>query len=978
MMHHPKMKTKILLTYLSFFWVASSAFAQVVTTIPSAAAIDDSIVVIFNAGEGDRGLVGFNGEIYAHTGLITELSQNSHDWRFVIGTWGDNIRQPQLTNIGGDLWQLTIGKVRDFYGVPKGEKVLQLAFVFRSADTQTTGRDVGGADIFIDIFDETPSVVLLSPTVDNRFGDPRRSPVFSGLGDTVAIVATSTTSGMGITTLQLFNGNTELVQVTQDTLVYDFVAADFGVGMHNFSVVANDSAGAVDSVQIAIMVNSDVPEIARPPDVIDGVNVINNTSVTLSLFAPFKQFVYVIGDFNDWKVDPDYFMNRDSVREDSVHYWLTMSGLDPDVQYTFQYLVDGNLRIADPFSELILTPSDQRIQQSTFPNLKAYPDRLTSDDASTLKINEVSYQWQVPDFQRPAKEDLVIYELLVRDFIAAHDYSTLVDTLQYLARLGVNAVELMPVTEFEGNESWGYNPAFYFAPDKYYGPPNQLRRFIDECHKRGIAIILDTVLNHSFGQHSLVRLYASGNFGPPTAENPWYNVVARHPFNVGWDFNHESLNTKSFVDRVNAYWLTEFKVDGFRFDLSKGFTQRNSGNNVGLWSQFDASRIAILSRMANRIWDVDSTAYVILEHFAENSEETVLSDRGMMLWGNMNTAYSQSAMGFLNDPVRNSDLAGGYYKNRGWTQPNLVTYMESHDEPWLMYKNLQFGRGSSDGRYRIQELATALDRIKLVATFFLTIPGPKMLWQFGELGYDQNLPESGFARTAPKPILWQYFNNGDRRRLYDFMSALLRLRQEHAVFRSPDTQVFMRVGQGQFDRVIRLSHPLLNVTIIGNFDVNRRSATPNFQHTGVWYDYFFSDSLTVSNPNASISLKAGEFHLYTDKNIGFPDQILVTSVNQNPKVRPAKFELFQNYPNPFNPTTTISFEVGERTRVVITIYDILGQRVRTLLDEEKPTGTYAAQWNGKNDFGTDTASGLYIVRMKAGDFSRSLKLLKLK
>ena len=85
--------------------------------------------------------------------------------------------------------------------------------------------------------------------------------------------------------------------------------------------------------------------------------------------------------------------------------------------------------------------------------------------------------------------------------------------------------------------------------------------------------------------------------------------------------------------------------------------------------------------MADKMWSVDSTAYVILEHFAENREEIELSDYGMMLWGNLNTAYSQSAMGWLSDPGRSSDLAPGYYKNRGWSKPGLLTYMESHDEP---------------------------------------------------------------------------------------------------------------------------------------------------------------------------------------------------------------------------------------------------------------------------------------------------------
>ncbi|MFQ5650829.1 MAG: alpha-amylase family glycosyl hydrolase [bacterium] len=867
--------------------------------------------------------------------------------------------------------------------VPTDTTVFTFHYVVNSGTPSSPGAHWGhntdGANWNLTVFQSNVTAIVLEPQVDTRFGNMRRSPVFAQLQDTVKVVATTVTVNSQIATLALFQDGNEAVRVSSDTLTYDFVAAQTGTGFSTLAVVAEDTAGRTDTTSFAILVRPEVREAPRPGGAQDGVTVIDNSSVTLSLFAPFKQFVYVIGDFNYWMVDSSFYMNRHIIRDDSVHYWLTIPGLDADTEYAFQYLVDGKIRIADPYTTLILTPSDDRaIDDSLFPSLKAYPDGKTTHDVSVFKINRAQYQWQIPHFQRPAKEELVIYELLLRDFLAAHDYATLIDTLDYLERLGINAIELMPVNEFEGNESWGYNPAFYFAPDKFYGPAQDLKRFVDECHRRGIAVILDAVLNHSFGQHSLVRLYASGKFGPPTPENPWYNVRAKHPFNVGWDFNHESLNTQAFVDRVNAYWLTEFNVDGFRFDLSKGFTQRNSGNNVGLWSSFDGSRIALLQRMADRIWQVDSTAYVILEHFADNEEEKVLSNHGMLLWGNMNVAYSQSAMGWLSDRSRSSDLSWGYYKTRGWSKPHLISYMESHDEPWLMYKNLRFGRASANGSYNIKEVSTALERIKLVATFFLTLPGPKMLWQFGELGYDQKLPERGPQRTAPKPILWDYYQNEDRRRLYKFIAELLKLRQEHAVFRSPDSFLFMRVGQNQSDRIIRLEHTSVNVMIVGNFDVEPQTITPSFPHGGMWYDYFSIDSLDVTGSFAGISMKAGEFHLYTDKNIGFPDEVLVTSVAERSGLLPERFELFRNYPNPFNPETTIRFDLPAFFHVVIQIHNVLGQKVRTLLDKGMPAGRYHIQWNGNDDSGHNVASGIYILRMVSGGFVQSIKLAKLK
>ncbi len=954
----------------------STGAGRVVTTTPEVPSTRDSVLVFFHATEGDGGLAGFTGDVYVHTGLITDQSNNPSDWKHVIGDWGDNLVQPQLTNVGPDLWQLTIGDIRTFYGVASNERVLALAMVFRSADSNLTGRDVGGADIFADVLDPTPTVTLISPRISQTLGDPLREPAFVARDDTLRFVATSTALGAEFLSLTLLLDETPVAQVTADTLRYDFIAAQSNAGMHNFLLLAERATGETDTTGIAVMVNPEVSEAARPAGIVDGVNLVDNSTVTVSIFAPRKEFAYVIGDFNDWTIDPAYFMNRETIREDSVHYWLNLTELDPDASYGFQYFIDGELRVADPYTRLVLQAfDDQFIPASVFPDLKLYPDGKTTDNVSVFRISEEAFDWQVAEFQKPEKSDLVIYELLVRDFIAAHDYSTMVDTLDYLDRLGVTAIELMPVTEFEGNSSWGYNPASYFAPDKYYGPADDLKRFIDECHKRGIAVILDMVLNHSFGQHPLVRLYSSGNFGPPTDDNPWYNRTARHPFNVGFDFNHESSVTKAFVDRVNAYWLTEFKVDGFRFDLSKGFTQKFS-NNDGQFRLFDQSRVDILKRMADRIWEVDSTAYVILEHFAENREEIELTDYGMMVWGNMNIAYSQSAMGWLSDPQQRSDLAGGYYKNRGFSKPHLITYMESHDEPWLTYKNLRFGRQSSNGSYNVKELTTALERIKLVATFFLTIPGPKMMWQFGELGYDQELPEIG--RTDPKPILWNYFENEERRSLYKFMSALLKLRKEVEAFRSPVSNVQMRVGQSQFDRRIQISHPSTNVTIIGNFDVFERDVNPAFIHSGTWYDYFFRDSVNVVNSNEPMRLKPGEFHLFTDRNVGFPEEILVTSVVSSGRLLPEEFNLLQNYPNPFNPETTIRFELAKGSDVKIEIYNMLGQKVKTLVNRKEVAGSYSVTWDGKSALGNDVGSGVYVARMVAGDFNRSIKLLKLK
>ena len=280
-----------------------------------------------------------------------------------------------------------------------------------------------------------------------------------------------------------------------------------------------------------------------PAGASDGVTYTNSgTSAIFNLYAPGKTSVSVIGDFNNWQADAKSNLKNTS---DGKRWWVQIDNLDPNQEYAYQFLIDGNLKVADPYCEKILDPNnDNYISSAIYPNLKTYPTGKTTGIVSVMQGNKPTYTWKNASITRPDKKNLVIYELHVRDFIAAHDFGTLKDTLNYLSGLGVNAVELMPVNEFEGNLSWGYNPSFYFAHDKYYGTKNALKAFIDECHARGMAVILDMVLNHSFGQSPMVQMYFDTANNRPAANNPWFNAVPTHTYNVGYDFNHESQANK--------------------------------------------------------------------------------------------------------------------------------------------------------------------------------------------------------------------------------------------------------------------------------------------------------------------------------------------------------------------------------------------------------------------------------------------------
>ncbi|MEO7960355.1 MAG: alpha-amylase family glycosyl hydrolase [Ginsengibacter sp.] len=590
------------------------------------------------------------------------------------------------------------------------------------------------------------------------------------------------------------------------------------------------------------------PVTDLPAGAKDGVAFINSgKSAIITLYAPAKRSVALIGDFNNW--DPAASAMKNT--PDKQTWWLQIDNLDPDVEYAYQFLVDGSLKVGDPYCEKILDPNnDSYISNVTYPNLKAYPSGKTTGIVSVMQANQPTHVWQSNNFVRPEKNKLVIYELLIRDFTNEHSYTSTLQRLGYLKNLGINAIELMPVNEFEGNLSWGYNPSFYFAPDKYYGTKTDLQNFVDQCHAKGVAVILDMVLNHSFGQSPMVQLYFDGS--KPTGISPWFNVDPKHPYNVGYDFNHESAQTKYFAKNVMKFWMQQYKIDGFRFDLSKGFTQNQSSDDA-TFSAYDAGRVAIWKDYNSYIKSIDANNfYVILEHFADASEEKVLAAEGMMLWNNLNYNMNEATMGWL----AKSDFSWGFYSNHGFSKSeNLVDYMESHDEERITYKNITYGNAS--GNYSIKDnLPTSLKRDEMAAAFLFSIPGPKMIWQFGELGYDINIDFNG--RTGEKPIKWDYYDDAKRKALHDAYARFIKLKTNNAIFNSTTFSYDLTSAI----KYIKLTDAGNTVVVVGNFDVAGQSANVDFGAPGTWVDAV-GNSVSLSSNNYTASLAPGEYHIFS-------------------------------------------------------------------------------------------------------------------
>ncbi|MEO9966907.1 MAG: alpha-amylase family glycosyl hydrolase [Reichenbachiella sp.] len=767
---------------------------------------------------------------------------------------------------------------------------------------------------------------------------PTSFPILVDAGESIELaVATSESASISLSV----DGEEVASETNATSLEYTLTAADDGIHDIEFAASTSDDEA---SEAFTYTVRTATVEAARPAGVVDGINYQNDdTQVVLSLLAPEKSTVYVVGDFTDWKIDPDFQMSKDG-----EHFWLEINDLTRGKEYAYQYLVDEQIWIADPHADKILDTDDKWIPESTYPDLMEYPEGAAHANwyhnrASVLQTNQTPFEWQNSSFEKPEKEDLIIYELLVRDFLGEENmnYQALIDTLDYISGLGVNAIELMPIMEFNGNDSWGYNPTFMFAVDKAYGTKNDLKEFIDAAHGKGMAVILDMVMNQNDIPSPYAQMYFDFDDFKPTEDNPWFNVEAKHPFNVFSDINHESEYTQNWLDSINHYWLNEFKFDGYRFDLSKGFTQVDAGGSVSGWGKKDESRITLLKRMADAIWEHTPDAYVILEHFADNDEEIELSDYGMMLWGNIHHDYGEAALGNADG----KSIEWGYFDERGWTNNYLISYMESHDEERHMFSLLK--DGVEAGVYRVREFGNALDRLKLSAAFFFTIPGPKMFWQWGEFGYDISIDENG--RTGRKPAKWEYLEDTQRRGLYLTYKELIKLRNEYDVFTKGD---FSWNPEG-VHKTIHLSNSDTSVVVIGNFDVQEGDIDPDFQHTGTWFDFITGEEIEVTDVNADLALAPGEYHIFTDQKLHTPVEGIVTGFGSDLQANTLLFS-----PNPASDHIRINLnEAFRKSETPWSIVNVLGQEVLygTMLQSDVsldisklPVGVYTFRTQGQN------------------------------
>ena len=849
-----------------------AAAAQIVTTQPPILQTNSTgIVVTFHANEGNKALAGLtqSDAVYAHTGVITTASKNDSDWKHAP-TWGVNSAKYKLTWVAQDTWQLNIGTIDSFYDLAAGEVVKKLAFVFRNADSSKEGKTATNGDIFVNVYPAGELAMDLNTSVPSILmsAEEQTFTVYTTINANISIdvngtVAASVTNH---TALQMSRSFTE--------------AGDY-------KVTATATAGGktvTKSVSFTVAGNSS--QMTYPGGVpVMGPVANDNGTVTFCIAAPGKTNAILRGSWNNYAVDAAAVMNYQDYN--GVRYfWTTVSGIDPTKNNIYFFNIDGTKNVGDPYARLVLDPyNDSYISQTVFPGRPSYPSSVVSGTpVAVYNPSLFDYSWQVTDFVRPDKDNLLVYELLLRDFTGTEGASSgngtiakALEKLDYLKNLGVNAIELLPIMEFNGNLSWGYNTNFYFAPDKAYGTPADYKKFIDECHARGMAVVLDIVFNQSDGLHPWYMMY-------PISENPFYNANAPHGYSVLNDWNQDyPLVQQQWKDALQ-YWLTEFNVDGFRFDLVKGLGNSNSygatyhpatntwtGVTDANTNRYNATRVARMKELHTAMKAVTPDAYFINENLAEAKEENEMAQDGELNWSNINNNSCEFAMGYNENGK--SNLNGFYAPNYSRTWGSTVSYAESHDEERMAYKQSKWGAAGVKGN-----LAVSMRRLGSVAAQMLMAPGAHMIWQFQEFGADQTTKNaSGGNNTDNKKVIWNYLNEPERKGLMDNYSQLLWNRRLNPEFFQEGVSTSIQCSAATSCRSITLTHngkmlylvvnPTVSETLTATTSVNLGSA-----------DYQLLSCSYGTEPQASasgVTLEPGAYALYGSKGLNGADDVTI-------------------------------------------------------------------------------------------------------
>jgi 1,4-alpha-glucan branching enzyme len=438
-----------------------------------------------------------------------------------------------------------------------------------------------------------------------------------------------------------------------------------------------------------------------------------NGGTTFRVWAPGAARVWVAGDWNGWSMNAHELGN-----EFNGHFSGDIPGANrwQKYQYVIQTAWGDKIWKSDPRAT-----------------------RVEKSNGSSIIHDPGYYGWTEGSYKTPQWSEMVVYEMHVGTFNDAPGggpgtWQSAIAKLGHLEYLGVNAVEIMPVAEFPGDFSWGYNPSFPFAPETSYGTPDDFKAFVDAAHDRGIAVILDVVHNH-YGPSDLPMWCFTGDclgngghyfYTDARASTPWGNTRP--------DYGRNEV--RDYIKDNALYWLNEYHLDGLRFDATKYI--RTTDGNGSLPQGF-----SVLQYVNNSIDGAQPWKIAIAEDFGGDVVTQPTSQGGAGFDAQWDASFVhpvRDAIIAQSDQSRDMNAVKGAITStfNGQAQRRVI-YTESHDEV-------------ANGQTRVPEAIwpgnagswAAKKRSTLGAAIVMTTPGIPMMFQGQEV-----LEDGWFSDTDP-------------------------------------------------------------------------------------------------------------------------------------------------------------------------------------------------------------------------------------
>jgi 1,4-alpha-glucan branching enzyme len=536
------------------------------------------------------------------------------------------------------------------------------------------------------------------------------------------------------------------------------------------------------------------------------------------LFAPYNKAAMLIGSFSDWNEIP--------MQKGDDGYFRVKVELEDGI-YQYKFRVQSKSWFLKP---------NQWVEMNDPYMTEMHPE--TENGIVHVKAGQQvrdTYAWKYDDQPLPENYELVMYEMHVADFLSGdiEDYQKfqkITKKLDYLVELGIDAIELMPITEFAGDYRWGYLVRYYFAPESSYGTPEDLKYLIDECHARGIRVIMDGIYNHTDDKCPL--LYIDRDY--------WYYHDKHYPEDPanywGPEFNYdhydENLDIKpawKFFGDVVRYWISEYHIDGIRYDAVR---------QLANYEFFDW-----LIQEANQAAG-GKPFYHIAEHIPDSSD--IVKPNGVFdaCWHESFRFFLKDALlGELNLEKLKESLN---IKQQGYLGvTSAINYLATHDREHLL---VELGdRGIFD--------EAAFERVKLGVVLQMTAPGIPLIWMGDEFG---QATHKATMTDQPNPLDWSLLENELNRDLFNFYRHAIALRKSQSALQTDDIEFFHEAPDNQVFAFVRWHEAGNQVVVIANFSDQSFEdyEIAHFPKDGRWQDWFNDRDIEVTDGSIQIPLPA--------------------------------------------------------------------------------------------------------------------------